>query len=165
MKLALEEAFENAQQELIQFSNSQNVNLDVSGSTGTVLIRHEQNVHIAWIGDACEGKILDVRFPCIIDKIKASNDNFLALTLALLKSKFPTSQVAMVASWNRHDSREIFTTTAHVPELPAEKERIEACGSEVREVAPECFRIYLKGQDVPGLTMSRVRRGLITISL
>lgn len=61
----------------------------------------------------------------------------------------------MLASWNRHDSREIFTSGAHVPEMAAEKARCEAAGSEVREVGEGSWRIFLKGETVPGLTMSR----------
>ncbi len=111
----LEEAFELAQKDLLEFSEAEDINFDVSGSTATALIRHEQKVHIGWIGD--------------------SN--------------------VMLASWNRHDSREIFTSWAHVPEREGEKQRIEACGSDVREVGEGSWRIYLKGKDIPGLTMSR----------
>ena len=62
---------------------------------------------------------------------------------------------AMIASWNKHDSTEIFTTPAHVPEMSKERERIEKCGSDVREVAEGSYRIFLKGENIPGLTMSR----------
>eukprot|EP00913_Durusdinium_trenchii_P011563 g10857.t1 len=56
----------------------------------------------------------------------------------------------MLGSWNRRDSRMIFCTKE-----PATKARLEAEGSEVREVDEGSWRIYLKGSNFPGLTMSR----------
>lgn len=60
-----------------------------------------------------------------------------------------------VGSWNRRDSRLIFSTKDHKPNLPDERARLEAAGSEVREVDADNFRIYLPGSNFPGLTMSR----------
>jgi len=62
---------------------------------------------------------------------------------------------AMVASYNRRDSRLICGTEDHKPQLPKERERLEAAGSEVRELDKDNFRIYRRGTDFPGLTMSR----------
>jgi serine/threonine protein phosphatase PrpC len=61
----------------------------------------------------------------------------------------------MIGSWNRHDSRMIFATRDHKPDLPEEKSRLEAAGSEVREVDPGSHRVYKQGSNFPGLTMSR----------
>lgn len=61
----------------------------------------------------------------------------------------------LVASWNRHDSRVLYGTQDHKPDSPGERERLEAAGSEVRQVDVESFRIYIKGTNFPGLTMSR----------
>lgn len=61
----------------------------------------------------------------------------------------------MLASWNRHDSHLVANTVDHKPQLPAERERLEAAGSEVREVDEGSFRIYRRGTNFPGLTMSR----------
>ncbi|CAD7933891.1 unnamed protein product [Amoebophrya sp. A120] len=113
-------AFGDAMQDLVDFGKKENVNLDVSGSTASVLLKHEQKLHLAWVGD--------------------SN--------------------IMIASYNRHDSTEIFTTDPHVPE--SEKDRVESLGlAEVREIAENSYRIYLKGQSVPGLTMSRAMGDLM----
>lgn len=112
---AFTEAFEAAHKDLQEFSAAEDIPFDVSGTTASIMVRHEQKIHIGWVGD--------------------SN--------------------VMLASWNRHDSREIFTTWAHVPERDGEKQRIESCGSDVREVGEGSFRIYLSGKDIPGLTMSR----------
>jgi len=62
---------------------------------------------------------------------------------------------ALVASWNRHQSRLICSTKDHKPQDPEERMRLEAAGSEVREVDPGSFRIYQAGSVFPGLTMSR----------
>lgn len=61
----------------------------------------------------------------------------------------------MLASWSKQDSKLIFCSQAHEPNLPAEKARLEANGLEVREVDPGSYRIYIKGTTLPGLTMSR----------
>jgi len=61
----------------------------------------------------------------------------------------------MLGSWNRRDSRMIHCTRDHKPDLPEERTRLQACGSEVREIEPGNHRIYLPGSDFPGLTMSR----------
>lgn len=61
----------------------------------------------------------------------------------------------MLGSWNKRDSRMIFCTKDHKPNLPEEQARLEANGSEVREIDPGNFRIYLPGSNFPGLTMSR----------
>jgi len=62
---------------------------------------------------------------------------------------------AMLACWNRHDSRLIYNTCDHKPDLPEERARLEAAGSEVRETEGGSFRIYMQGSSFPGLTMSR----------
>jgi len=61
----------------------------------------------------------------------------------------------MLGSWNRRDSRLVFVTTDHKPENDGEKERLQAAGSEVREIEGGSHRIYLPGSNFPGLTMSR----------
>jgi len=61
----------------------------------------------------------------------------------------------MLGSWNRRDTRMIFCSKDHKPELPDERQRLEAAGSEVREVEHNSYRIYLPGSTFPGLTMSR----------
>jgi len=61
----------------------------------------------------------------------------------------------MLASWNRRDSRMISGTKDHKPQNEGEKARLEAAGSEVREVDENSYRIYIRGTNFPGLTMSR----------
>ncbi|CAE7239206.1 PRKAR2A, partial [Symbiodinium natans] len=61
----------------------------------------------------------------------------------------------LVASWSRHDSRVLHGTEDHKPNNPEERQRLEAAGSEVRQVDVDSFRIYIKGTNFPGLTMSR----------
>jgi cAMP-dependent protein kinase regulator len=112
---ALTEAFLNAQKDLEDFCQAQNINIEASGAAGSVLVMEEQTIHIAFIGDAR----------------------------------------IMLGSWNRRDSRMIFETKDHKPENPGEKERLEAAGSEVREIDGGSHRIYLPGSSFPGLTMSR----------
>jgi len=124
-KLCLEEAFSKADIDLREFQGQESLNFDVSGTTATVLIRHEQKLHIGWVGD--------------------SN--------------------MMVSSWTKQSEKSavgkdqvIFSTKSHVPEVEEEKKRIESIGiAEIRETAPnsETYRIYMKGKNIPGLTMSR----------
>eukprot|EP00439_Symbiodinium_sp_Y106_P078986 s1226_g17.t1 len=61
----------------------------------------------------------------------------------------------LVASWSRHDSRILHGTEDHKPNNPEERQRLEGAGSEVRQVDVDSFRIYIKGTNFPGLTMSR----------
>lgn len=114
-KLALNEAFLKAQEELLEFCKERDINVEASGAAGSVLVYEDICLHIAWIGDAS----------------------------------------IAVGSWNRRDSRLLFSTTDHKPNLPEERARLEAAGSEVREVDQDNWRIYLKGTSFPGLTMSR----------
>jgi len=55
-KLALKEAFLAAQQELLDFCNERNINVEASGAAGSVLVYEDNggapSIHIAWIGDA-----------------------------------------------------------------------------------------------------------------
>jgi len=62
---------------------------------------------------------------------------------------------AMVASWNRHDSHLVYATKDHKPQVPEERARLEAAGSEVRQIDEESYRIYIRDTSFPGLTMSR----------
>lgn len=112
---AMKESFVAAQKELLTFAEDQGVNLEASGSAGSVLVMAGQQIHVAHIGDAR----------------------------------------IMLASYNRRDSKLIFATQDHKPELPAEKKRLEDAGTEVREVDKDSFRIYRRGTTFPGLTMSR----------
>jgi len=111
----LKEAFLSAHKDLVDFCGLHNINIEASGAAGSVLVMEEQNLHIAFIGDA---RIL-------------------------------------LGSWNRCDSRLIHCTTDHKPENDGEKQRLEAAGSEVREIDGGSYRIYLPGSNFPGLTMSR----------
>eukprot|EP00747_Dinoflagellata_sp_TGD_P106680 gnl/TRDRNA2_/TRDRNA2_169920_c0_seq1.p1 gnl/TRDRNA2_/TRDRNA2_169920_c0~~gnl/TRDRNA2_/TRDRNA2_169920_c0_seq1.p1 ORF type:complete len:941 (-),score=209.34 gnl/TRDRNA2_/TRDRNA2_169920_c0_seq1:47-2521(-) len=60
-----------------------------------------------------------------------------------------------LGSWNRRSSKQIFCTKDHKPQNEEERKRLEAAGSEVREIDAESYRIYLPGTSFPGLTMSR----------
>jgi len=117
MEKVLKEAFKMANDELTKFGKQEKINLEASGSTGSVLVQIEQELHWGYIGD---------------------------------------SRV-LVASYNRHNSCVVENgeSVDHVPGLPEEKARIEACGGEVREVAEGSHRIYRPGEVFPGLTMSR----------
>lgn len=115
MQEVLDKSFVQCQEELLDFAAKNKLDFDLSGTTATVLLRNEQKIHIAWVGDSC----------------------------------------GMVASWNKNNSEEVFTTGAHLPEMEAEKKRINDTGNaEVRDNEGS-WRIYLKGKNVPGLTMSR----------
>jgi len=50
--LCLKEAFLAAQQDLVDFCQQQNINIEASGAAGSVMVMEEQTVHIAFIGDA-----------------------------------------------------------------------------------------------------------------
>lgn len=112
---ALNEAFNAAHLDIVDFCRKHNINVEASGAAGSVLILEEQTLHVAHIGDAR----------------------------------------IMLGSWNRRDQRLIYATEDHKPNNPEEKERLEKAGSEVREVDPDTYRIYLPGTSFPGLTMSR----------
>eukprot|EP00929_Paragymnodinium_shiwhaense_P062416 TRINITY_DN3115_c4_g1_i1.p1 TRINITY_DN3115_c4_g1~~TRINITY_DN3115_c4_g1_i1.p1 ORF type:complete len:2235 (+),score=659.51 TRINITY_DN3115_c4_g1_i1:137-6841(+) len=114
-KVALKEAFQGCQDDLVAFAKAQSVNIEASGAAAAILVSQDQTLHIAHLGD------------CRV----------------------------MVGSWNRRDGRLIFSTRDHKPELPEEKSRLENAGSEVREVDPGAYRIFLPGTNLPGLTMSR----------
>ncbi|CAK0902280.1 unnamed protein product [Prorocentrum cordatum] len=77
----------------------------------------------------------------------------------------PEDAGIMVASYSRHDSRLIYGSRDHTPNLPEERARLEAAGSEVREVGRNSWRIYLAGirlprpHHVPSLWGPRLQRG------
>jgi len=114
-EVCLKEAFIAAQQELLAFCRTHDINVEASGAAGSVLVFDGAAVHTAHIGDS----------------------------------------TVMLGSWNRRDSRLIHGTKDHKPQDAEEKARLEAAGSEVRQVDEESWRIYLKGSTFPGLTMSR----------
>ena len=115
VEAALKNIFKKADEDLTRWSEKKKINLEASGSTGTVLVVIGEDAYFCWIGDS----------------------------------------TAMLASWHRHDSRLLFETPVHKPENKEENARIKECGGEVRELAPGHFRVFLEGQNFPGLTMSR----------
>lgn len=114
-KSALAEAFILAQAELLKFSREQDINVEASGASGTVVVVHNLHIHTAHIGDSG----------------------------------------ALLACWNKSASRVVSGTQDHKPEIPAERQRLETAGSEVRQVDEDTYRIYKPGTGFPGLTMSR----------
>jgi serine/threonine protein phosphatase PrpC len=116
-KEAIIRAFRKAEDKLEEFAKQENMNIHVSGASGSVVLQYDRHLLIAWIGD---------------------------------------SRV-ITMNYGRNSEKLTFESTDHVPQLPEEKKRIENHDppGEVREVSPDYWRIYLPGQPVPGLTMSR----------
>lgn len=112
---AIRESFLAAQQELLTLAEEKSINLEASGSAGSILLMEEHRIHIAHIGDAR----------------------------------------VMLASYKKGDSKIIFTTEDHKPELPTERKRLEDAGTEVRQVDKNSWRIFRRRSNFPGLAMSR----------
>ena len=50
------EAFEKAHADLMDFEQKEDLSFDQSGTTATIMIRHEQEIHMGWVGDSNVGR-------------------------------------------------------------------------------------------------------------
>lgn len=62
---------------------------------------------------------------------------------------------AIIAKRKNGVLKAVAITIDHKPENPLEMERIEKSGGEVKKHGEHVHRVYLKGKDYPGLSMSR----------
>jgi len=114
-ELAFREAFLAAQSELLSFCTANHINVEASGSSGSIVVREAHCLHFAHIGDSS----------------------------------------VILASWNRRSQGLVLATKDHKPQVEAERARLEAAGSEVRQIDEDSYRIFIKGTNFPGLTMAR----------
>jgi len=125
-------------------------------------ITKSKNVHKTWeeaLKDAFLSAQNDLVQFCSSESVNIEASGAAASVLILEEQTVHVATLGdakiMLGSWNRRDSRMIFCSQDHKPGIPEERARLEAAGSEVREVDPGNFRIYLPGSNFPGLTMSR----------
>jgi len=117
IELALIEAFEKSQKELVAHALENSWDVQASGSTAVACMWKD---NVVWTANAGDSR-------CVI-----GSENTRAV---------------------------LFETEDHKPNTPAEKERIECSGGEVRtQTYPDGWvnhRIFVKGEDFPGLCMAR----------
>lgn len=130
---ALSIAFEKTQQLIVEATRLKVLNATQSGSTASVIYHDlkENVLHVAHVGDS----------RCVMGRRKEN----------------PVAKVqAQDAEWHAVD-----LTIDHKPDLPEERQRIEAAGGRVVYDGGWNHRVYAKNHRGPGLNMSRAMGDLV----
>lgn len=148
MEHCLQEAFNCSQTDLDGYSTQKDeLDFQASGTTVVVSLRYDNEktkkavVYSAWAGDS--------KWVAGVPDVKTKKNGDKKLTGNVVKGRDSNGDMTG-AAWETED---------HKPQTESEKARIHENGGEVRSLEYDdgftAHRIFLEGQDFPGLCMSR----------